>query len=175
MRALIVKAHRWVGLAVSLIFVVAGTTGIVFFTGGPQIVTKITGRLHESLGLGRVGYMLVALAAVAGVLLELSGLYLWLKRRSLAVSFRGGLYRTAFDLHHAVGALGSVLMLISLGSAIAYYFVLPRGPVAEAVNAFHHGREFALPVKLLYAAASVGFAVQGCTGVMMWARRTRLV
>lgn len=173
MRALVVIAHRWGGLAVSLVFVVSGATGVVFLTGGPQLLTKITGRLHESLGLGRAGSMLVGVATAVGLLLELSGLYLWLKRRSISVSFRGGLYRAAFDLHHAVGALGSVFMMVILGSAVAYFFVLPRDQFAETVNTFHHGRAFGTPVKLLYGAASVGFVVQGASGVLMWARRTK--
>lgn len=171
MRARILTLHRWIGLPVSLILAVTGATGVLLVWPTANILGRIAARLHETVGLGRAGGLIVTAATGAAVLLELSGLYLWWKRKALAVHMRGGWQRTMFDLHHAAGALGFIIMILIAGAAFAPPF-LPAGDVRRAVNQFHMGHNLPEALKLVWVLGSLGFAVQGTTGVLMWLRRS---
>lgn len=179
MRSLLLPLHRWVGLPASLVLAVTGFTGAVLMVSAQSTAGRIAGHLHENLGLrlaglGSTGELLVASVTLAGVGLQLSGIMLWWKHRRFRVALGSGLTRTIHDLHHAAGAAAFLMMLLIAGAAAAYYF-LPLGTAASTVNRLHHGRTYAAPVKVLYVLGSLGFTVQGCTGVLMWARRQRLL
>ena len=179
MRARLLTLHRWLGLPASFVLAITGLTGAVLMVTAPSTVGKIAGHLHENMGLrllgfGAAGERLVAVITLAGVLLQLSGIVLWWKRRSLRVEFGGSLSRTIHDLHHAAGAVAFVMMLVISSAAAAYWF-LPLGTGASMVNRLHHGRTYPAPVKVVYVLGSLGFTVQGCTGLLMWARRQRLL
>ena len=172
MRALILTLHRWIGLPASVILAITGGTGVLLVWPMANVVGRIAGRLHETIGLGRAGALIVTAATGVAVLLELSGLYLWWKRKALAIHRRGGWQRIMFDLHHAAGAVGFVIMLLIASAAITARF-LPVGPMRRAANELHTGHNFSTPIKVVYALGSLGFAVQGTTGVLMWLRRSR--
>jgi uncharacterized iron-regulated membrane protein len=81
-----------------------------------------------------------------------------------------GWQRMLFDLHHTAGIVGFPLMLLLAVTALVMTFghgVLDAE--TRLVNkALHTGREYAWPIKVIYAAGTAGFVVQGLTGVVMW-------
>ncbi|MGE3956205.1 MAG: PepSY domain-containing protein [Vicinamibacterales bacterium] len=170
LRPFVLTTHRWMGLFSSLILTVAGATGAIMVWPGNSLIRKAAGRLHETLALGRPGALVVLTATAIAVLLELGGLYLWWQRKALRVQVRSGWKRAAFDLHHLVGAVGFVLMIVIATTAVLA-FALGPAPTRQTLMRLHTGNPFGTPVRVLYSLASLGFAVQGGSGVVMWLRR----
>jgi len=168
-RRFVLITHRWIGLSTSIILVIAGATGAVLAVPGPDLLRRAASRLHETLALGSVGNMIVLTATAAAIVLQLGGVWLWWKRKSFAVRLSAGWRRMVIDLHHSAGALGLVLMLVLAVTGVGMTMIAP-GPARRLFVDLHTAREYALPVKLLYALGSLGFLVQGVTGVLMWWR-----
>ena len=129
-------------------------------------------RLHVDLMIPGVGAAIVIAATAAAVLLELSGLYLWWRRRTWTVRWRAGWRLAAYDLHNLIGAAMLAIMLLLAVTGVAGIAVRqvfpPWSVVVNGTYALHTGRPFPMPVKVLYGAGGVGFLVQGLTGVIMW-------
>src|SRR5688572_28219488 len=102
-RRTILIAHRWVGLTVSAVLGIVGVTGAVLAWPVPSLIARAAVRLHVNLALGPAGRWVVLAASLAGIALQLSGLYLWWKGRSLRVRANQGWNLLCFDLHHAAG------------------------------------------------------------------------
>ena len=168
-RRFVLITHRWIGLSTSIILAIAGATGAVLAVPGPDLLRRAASRLHETLALGSVGNMIVLTATAAAIVLQLGGVWLWWKRKSFAVRLSAGWRRAVIDLHHSAGALGLVLMLLVAVTGVGMTMFTP-GPERAMFVDLHTAREYALPVKLLYALGSLGFLVQGVTGVLMWWR-----
>lgn len=100
-------------------------------------------------------------------MLQLGGVWLWWKRKSFAVRLSAGWRRAVIDLHHSAGALCLVLMLVLAVTGVGMTLFAP-GPERRMFVDLHTARQYALPVKVLYALGSLGFLVQGVTGVLMW-------
>ncbi len=166
-RRFVLLTHRWIGLSTSFVLAIAGATGAVLALPGPELIRRASSLLHETLALGRAGNVIVLTATGAAVVLQLGGVWLWWKRKSLAVRLSAGWRRAAIDLHHAAGALGLVLMLLVAVTGVGMTVMAPGSVRAMFVD-LHTARNYALPVKLLYALGSLGFLVQGVTGVLMW-------
>jgi uncharacterized iron-regulated membrane protein len=170
-----VVAHRWMGLLASLVLAIAGLTGAVLVWPGRFPGRGLVSALHDSLALGGTGRWIVLVATGLAILLQLGGLYLWFQRRIVALRLAGSWQRLAFDLHHVVGVVGFVLMLTLAVTGIGRVVMRsadtgagPRSAARSIMIRYHAGEEFHPAVKLLYALASTGFAVQGFTGVVMW-------
>ena len=89
--------------------------------------------LHSQLFAGEAGKAVLSLAALAYVVLFLSGIWLWWPRRwgqALAIRWSGSGVRTLFDLHRVSGALAGVLVLVSVVSGA--YMAWP--PLAASVT-----------------------------------------
>lgn len=168
-RRFVLLTHRWVGLSTSLVLAIAGMTGAVLALPGPDLIRRAASLLHETLALGRIGNVIVLTATGTAVVLQLGGVWLWWKRKSIAVRVSAGWRRLVIDLHHSAGALGLVLMLLVAATGVGMTILAP-GPARAMFVDLHTAREYALPVKLLYAVGSLGFLVQGVTGVLMWWR-----
>ena len=168
-RRFVLITHRWIGLSTSIILVIAGATGAVLAVPGPDLLRRAASRLHETLALGSVGNMIVLTATAAAIVLQLGGVWLWWKRKSFAVRLSAGWRRAAIDLHHSAGALGLVLMLLVAVTGVGMTMIAP-GPERAMFVDLHTARKYALPAKVLYALMSLGFLVQGVTGVLMWWR-----
>ena len=176
-REWILTAHRWLGLSSAIVLIVAGGTGAMLLW--PNLFGRWPDQLHETLAVGRPGRYIVLAATAAAVALQLSGLYLWWRTRRFRVRTTMGWGRFSTDLHHAVGALGLVLMLLlpvtALGRVAGRQLDSQQQykDLRQSVSDLHTTRGFSFPVKLLYAAASAGFVIQGVTGITMWWRSRR--
>jgi uncharacterized iron-regulated membrane protein len=169
-RSFVLITHRWLGLTSSVVLSIVGLTGAILIWPVTSLLKRVAGPLHERLAMGRVGWWLVVLATVIAVLLELGGLVLWWKRKTIAVRIRSGWRQGLFDLHHAAGILGLPLMLLLAVSGVGMAFVTPTSHPAlrRVIFDWHTTRGFPTPVKLLYTIGTTGFLVQGVTGVVMW-------
>ena len=168
-RRFVLLTHRWIGLSTSVVLVIAGATGAVLALPGPDLLRRAASRLHETLALGSIGNLIVLTATGAAVVLQLGGVWLWWKRKSFAVRLSAGWRRMVIDLHHSAGALGLVLMLLVAVTGVGMTMFTP-GPERAMFVDLHTARKYALPVKVVYALVSLGFLVQGVTGVLMWWR-----
>lgn len=174
-RQFVLSTHQWLGLGSSAILAVAGGTGAVMVWGNLRFPGRwILGALHDSLGLGSIGHMVVLIATAGAVALQLGGLFLWWPRKEFRIRPRAGAWRLAVDLHNIVGVVGFVLMLVIASSAVV------RGAarmlddaegfpsVRQTMFALHTGKPYPRPVKIAYSLASAAFAAQGITGMAMW-------
>jgi uncharacterized iron-regulated membrane protein len=112
----------------------------------------------------------VVAATVCALVIQLSGLFLWWRSKIIAVRAGVGWRRAVDDLHHSSGALGLPLMVLLALSGVSIAFVIPQSYPALRRTIFdlHTTRGFSLPVRIIYAAASACFAIQGMSGVAMW-------
>lgn len=176
MRQFFLVTHRWLGLAAGLILALAGASGAFLVWSRSETLADF----HTHLWIGEPGEWLVNTSAFAFVLLAVGGLVLWWRRRALAVRRDKGWWRLFFDLHHALGALGAILMLTvslsGLGIMISEEEGVEGGPPAQPIDQnslmfrLHTARTYPLPVQVLWAAASVSFLVQAVSGFTMWWR-----
>jgi uncharacterized iron-regulated membrane protein len=174
-RSLVLVTHRWIGLASSLVLVVLGVTGAILVVPGRSMLRKLAQPLHERLWIGQFGWWIVVVTTIAAVLLQLGGLILWWKRKRVAVRFGDGPRRGLTDLHHASGAIAFVLMFLLAATGVLMAFITPREfpELRRIVFNLHTTRSFPIPIRLVYFLGSIGFAVQGVTGVFMWWRPSR--
>ena len=174
-RSLMVVTHRWIGLASSIVLTIVGATGAVLLLPKVTWFRRAAGRLHESLAFGPDGRWIVELATIAAVVLQLGGLYLWWRRKTVRVRLAGGWRRTITDLHYSTGSLIFVLMFILAVSGVGMSFVKPKEHPAlrEVIFRLHTGRRLPSALKVLYLVGTLGFVVQGLTGVAMWWKPTR--
>lgn len=179
MREFVLVAHKWLGIVSSVVLGIAGFTGALLVfrdEKGPGLILK----LHEDLALGQAGWAVVVLGTVGAVVLQVSGVYLWWKRKSLRVRTDAGWRRLAFDLHHTAGALGCVLMIVIAATGVGRVavrvldFTDSFPSFQAAVSQIHTTKGFSLPMKILFFLGSLGFCVQALTGVaMFWPKSTR--
>lgn len=169
-RRFLLVTHRWIGISTSLVLIIAGATGAMMVWGFQGAFRSSIGRIHENLALGKLGIWIVVLATAGAVVLQLGGVILWWKRKTLSVRTGSGWRTTVIDLHHAVGAIGLLLMLLIAATGVGMRMVGP-GPVRRTIVDFHTSRRFPLAIDIAYAIGSLGFVVQGVTGVLMWARK----
>lgn len=113
---------------------------------------------------------MVVAATICVVVIQLSGLFLWWRSKIIAVRAGAGWRRAVDDVHHSSGALGFPLMLLLALSGVSIAFMIPQGYPALRRTIFdlHTTRGFSLPVRIVYAAASACFAIQGMSGIVMW-------
>jgi uncharacterized iron-regulated membrane protein len=171
MRYLVLATHRWLGLSSSVVLSIVGLTGAVLvFVPGTFLLKRVAGRLHQTVAMGRIGWWLVVVVTVIAVVLEVGGLFLWWKRKTISVRVRSGWRIGTFDLHHVGGILGLPLMLLLAATGVAMAFVTPESQPAlrRLIVDLHTSRGFSTPVKILYILGTTGFLAQGLTGVMMW-------
>ncbi|MGH9385403.1 MAG: PepSY domain-containing protein [Vicinamibacterales bacterium] len=168
-RRLVLITHRWLGLGSSLVLSIAGVTGAFLVWPGSYPIRRLASRLHDTLALGAPGQLIVLIATWAAVILNVGGLYLWWRKKTITVRTTHGLRPALLDLHHAAGALGVLLMLSIAIGAIGMQLARPRSPeLLQTFSSLHTGGRFPIPIKILYTAGSMIFAVQGVTGVVMW-------
>ena len=169
-RRLILVTHRWIGLSTSLVLIIAGATGAMIVWDIQGDFRRVAGRIHENLALGRAGMWIVLIATGGAILLQCGGVILWWKRKTVSVRTGSGWRACVNDLHHVAGALGFVMMLLIAMSGIGMRMVGP-GPVRRAIVDLHTARHLPLAIDVVYALASIGFVVQGATGIAMWSRK----
>jgi uncharacterized iron-regulated membrane protein len=83
--------------------------------------------LHVRLLGGRVAGEIVAVATIVALALALTGLVLWWRDRQWRVLWSASWKRVTFDLHHALGVVASlVLVVISASGLVIHYDALGR-------------------------------------------------
>lgn len=175
--AFVLVTHRWIGLASSLVLSILGVTGAVLLLPGNPPLKRIAGPLHERLAIGNLGWWIVVVVTIAAVFLELGGLYLWWKRKTILVRMRSGWRPALFDLHHAAGFLALPLMFLLAVSGVGMAFVTPdnQPELRRVIFDLHTTRGFSTSMKVVYAFGTMGFLLQGVTGVVMWWKPRRPV
>jgi uncharacterized iron-regulated membrane protein len=177
-RQFVLVTHRWLGLAAALVLLVVGVSGallvwpVLFHANQLKL-----GELHTRMFLGEPGEWLVISATVVSSILVLGGVILWWKRKLVAIQIRRGWWRFLFDLHHSLGAIAGILMLVIALTGVGLVLTehedgSPLSPsekaVRQVVHGLHTGREYGRAVKVLYALGSLAFVLQGVSGFMMW-------
>ncbi len=139
---------------------------------GSTVFHRAAGRLHENIGLGPAAAWVVFLSTLAGVVLQLSGLFPSWQRKAVGVRTRSGWKVAFFVIHHLAGGVGFPLMLILTltGSIMAMVRPDDYRPLRQVSVALHTGGAFPWPIKLAYLMATTGFLIQGVTGLVMWWR-----
>jgi uncharacterized iron-regulated membrane protein len=176
-RRFLLLVHRWLGLGSALVLIVAGVTGAIL--AFPDLGGRWAGRWHDSLALGRPGVLVVVAATGLAVILQATGLWLWWRTRRIRVSTKKGWRGLVSDLHHSIGAMGLIVMLvISLTALVRFggHYLDPAnryGDLRQAISRLHTTAGYPIAAKALLAAGSLCFAVQGITGVFMWWRPRR--
>jgi len=175
LRPLILVTHRWLGLTAAATLSIVSATGVVVVWRVPSRLSDVAIKLHEQLGmsyigLGRVGWWIVALSTVSSLLLVAGGLILWWRQRTFAVRITMGWRRAVADLHRSVGALG-VLVMVLLAITGTLMVIMSPGPLRKLVVDLHSGRHYPLGIKIVYALGSIAFVFQAFSGLVMWWRR----
>ena len=96
-------------------------------------LTAVMRRLHTSMLLGPKGRLLVTIATAETLLLALTGLWLWWRKKHWQFrAWRGSVYRVSWDLHNATGLwfLVPVLSMVITGLLLAV-----PGPVHRLAGA----------------------------------------
>ena len=180
LRQFLLVTHRWLGLASSAVLAIVGVTGVFLLwrerPSWPQhdlivYAGRVSEPLHYHLALGEAGSLLIATVTGLAILIELGGLILWWQRKILWVRRSRGWWRTCFDLHHLVGVILLPLMLLLAVTGFAMVVLdIKASPELWRTMARLHRGQYPFPIDFLYAIASVGFLVQGLTGLAMWWR-----
>jgi uncharacterized iron-regulated membrane protein len=174
-REFILVTHRWLGLAAGAILAILAATGVVLMWDLEGYwFARYVSSMHERLGFGVTGHYIVLLVTLIGVILEFGGVVLWWKRKTLIVSLGKGWWRACFDLHHLAGVVCLPLMLLGAVTALAMFLVPPSvdDELYRTFRRMHVGR-FPTPLRALYLVATLGFVVQGVTGLVVWWKRKR--
>ena len=73
---------------------------------------------HTRLLAGNAGSAVVAFVTLASLVLVLSGIVLWLRDRRWRIQWSASWKRVAFDLHHALGVVAAVVLLLITGTGV---------------------------------------------------------
>lgn len=152
---------------------IAGATGAILVWRDQIELATTLGRfaspIHERLAAGIIGYWTVVVATAIAIVLEIGGVVLWWKRKTVWFKRGAGWWRLCFDLHHVVGLFLFPLMLVIAVTGVLMPFYGGREyPEFYRLLAKYHIGHFPPAVKVLYTIATLAFAFQGITGVLMW-------
>ena len=98
--------------------------------------------LHVTLMSGKIGGEIMAVATLVSLVLVLSGVYLWWRDKSWRVRWSASWKRVVFDLHHQLGIVAAlVLVLITTSALVMHYqtlndlvYRLDRSPPDEVLD-----------------------------------------
>jgi uncharacterized iron-regulated membrane protein len=185
MRQLFRVTHKWLGIAITLPLLVIGVTGAA------MVWIKPAPRLHL-LHAGEPTMLwstVVNVVTALSVLLLAGGVYLWWRRRSFRIDRTRGPWRFMWDMHQAFGAAAAVVMLVIALTGLGLFATrdisrrlgLPRTDptyptrnervVRRLIHDAHTSGVLKFPLGPVWSIASLGFALQGLTGIYTWLRR----
>jgi uncharacterized iron-regulated membrane protein len=78
--------------------------------------------LHVSLMAGKAGAEIVGVATIVSLVLVLTGLILWWPDKIWSVQWSASWKRVVFDLHHALGVLAAVVLVVITASGLAIHY-----------------------------------------------------
>lgn len=175
-RQFMVWSHRWLGLGSGIVLAIAGLTGALVLVHWSDPVNEWLIEVHLNLLGGTAGAWVVLAASFVGVLLQLGGLYLWWRTKSVALRLDRGWWRAAYDLHNVVGIVGLLLMGLLAATAVGRmcFRLVPLPPALEILpraNArLHSATGFYWPIQVVWGLGSLAFVVQAVTGALVWWR-----
>ena len=191
LRQVILVTHRWLGLSAATVLFIVGATGAALVWWHAPLL----GRLHTGLLLRGFGRWLVIGSTIASLLLAIGGLVLWWRRKILTTALGEGWWRITFDLHHLVGLVGCLLMLLIAATGLGLVLV-PEGPrrpdrgsglaaapvtggtkdrrLRKRIHSLHTARPYGWPIQALYVLGSAAFAFQAVSGFVMWWKPKRI-
>ncbi|MEP6620836.1 MAG: PepSY-associated TM helix domain-containing protein [bacterium] len=95
-----------------------------------QTLPRILHRLHTDLMVGAVGSELIGIATIAALLLVITGMYLWWAEKLWRIRWSASWKRIAYDLHHSLGIIASLVLLAITASGAAIHYESLRGVIA---------------------------------------------
>jgi uncharacterized iron-regulated membrane protein len=172
-RSVLLVTHRWLGLSSSVVLAIVATSGSLLLLPESFLLRRVGGAVHDSLALGRVGWRLVVAATFVALLLQIGGLALWFKNKTLRVRIDGGSARAARDLHFSVGVICLPVMFVlattGIGRAARWGTGNSAWPeIGHLIAVLHTAEDFPWPIKALYLAGSSAFLYQSASGIVMW-------
>ena len=187
MRQFLLVTHRWLGIGAAIILIVVGITGAVLVWNDSNGLADF----HTHLGIGEPGEWLVNSATVIAAILVIGGVILWWRRKAVRIDRSKGWWRFLFDLHHTLGIIGGLFMLVIALSGTGLALTeeteermrLPATDpnaasqtevaVRSFIRAAHTGGPLRTPLGILWALGSVSFAVQALSGFYVWWKPSR--
>ncbi|HYV95890.1 MAG TPA: PepSY-associated TM helix domain-containing protein [Gemmatimonadaceae bacterium] len=101
-------------------------TGKVLGTRDVRLFQKTLPRrlhvLHTALLTGKRGSAVVAIITIASLVLVLTGIVLWLPDRIFRITSTASWKRVVFDLHHALGVLAAIVLVIITASGLVIHY-----------------------------------------------------
>lgn len=89
-------------------------------------LSAVMRRMHVNLMLGERGRLIVTVATAEALLLALTGLWLWWRKKQWKFApWRGSIYRVSWDLHNATGLWFLVPALSMIITGLLIYFPAP--------------------------------------------------
>lgn len=182
MRRFFLVTHRWLGIGAAIVLIVVGLTGAALvYLKNPTLA-----RFHTHLGVGEPGEWLVNTSTVIASFLVIGGIVLWWRRKIVTIDRSKGTWRFLFDLHHSLGIIGAILMLVialsgtglmlteGIGERMGLAKDDPNYPTRteafarKVIHSAHTGGPLYLPLKILWLLGSASFAVQAVSGFWVW-------
>jgi len=156
------------------VLAIVGGTGALILWTLPSWLRRIVGPMHQNLGFVGLGFepigrwIVITTTAIAAVL-ALGGLILWWKLKIIRIKTTSGWRRALFDLHHALGFVGFLLMFLLAASGIGFVVTEPdSSELRRIIVNVHTTRGFPFWLKVIWAIGSAAFVVQVVSGVVMW-------
>lgn len=186
MRRFLRLSHKWLGIATTLPLMLIGVTGAAMVWIKPAPTLHL---LHSGDVDAPVWRIVANVVTGIGALVMAGGVYLWWRRRSFRIDRTRGAWRFMWDLHQAFGAAAAIVMLVIALSGLGLYTTrdisrrlgLPRTDptfptrnervVRRLIHDAHTSGVLKFPLGPLWTIASLGFALQGVTGIFTWLRR----
>jgi uncharacterized iron-regulated membrane protein len=173
-RSVLLVTHRWLGLSSSVVLSIVATSGSLLLLPDSFLARRIAGAVHDSLAMGWVGWRVVVAASYVAALLQIGGLALWFKKKTLRVRIDGGPARMARDLHFSVGVICLPIMFVLATTGIGRANrwgggdSAGRSQIRELISRLHTAEDFPWPIKALYMVGSSAFLIQSASGIVMW-------
>lgn len=104
---------------------------------GPSRMQRIVSRIHQlhsSLLSGRPGQVIVSLVTLGSLLLVLSGLVLWWRERAWRVRWSASWKRIVYDLHHALGIVSAVFLIVIMSTGVWIGFSKQINPLLQRLD-----------------------------------------
>ena len=169
-------AHKWLGIFSSAVLAITGLTGaLLIWPRAVGVIARVAGPIHERLAIGWIGWWIVVLCTIAAIVIELTGLVIWWKRRIVRVRMTRGWKPFFSDLHHAVGIVTLPMMMLLAVTGVGMSFITPSNyPELRAmIFVAHTTKDLPTLLKLVYLVGTLAFAVQGVTGILMWTSKMK--
>ena len=105
--------------------------------GGPTRLETLVGgihRFHTSLLAGTRGRLVVAFVTLSALILVLIGIVLWWRDKLWRIRWSASWKRIVFDVHHALGLVAAIVLVIVTGTGVWMGFPAQVDPLVLGLN-----------------------------------------